>query len=449
MTRLLLRRALPAHVDFAAAHARRPDLFPCLFESVARGGDARFDVLAIAGTDSDIDAPGSVPPRGASPFLDALDRAWRASRIAHSAADVDLPFRGGWVLLLGYELAAEIEPRLALLPAPSGAPYATAIRTPLGAIRDRASGATTLIAEPEFAERLDAVERALLTPPGPAAAMLAPIACVEEPPLRFTDGVARIRAWLAAGDAFQVNLSRRWHANLETAPDPAALYRALTLANPAPYAASWRRGSRAVLSSSPERLVKIHGRRVVTSPIAGTRPRLPGDDDHARRGELSAHPKERAEHVMLLDLERNDLGRIAKPGSVVVESALKVESYAHVHHLVSDVSAELRDGASPVDVIRAVFPGGTITGAPKVRAMEIIAALEGEGRGAYTGAIGWLNRDGDMDLSILIRTIEINAAALSFRAGSGIVIDSNPERELDETRAKARGPLRALGNHKA
>ena len=195
----------------------------------------------------------------------------------------------------------------------------------------------------------------------------------------------------------------------------------------------------------PERLVSVRGDVVETRPIAGTRARVAGDDDTARIRELVGHPKERAEHVMLIDLERNDLGRVCVAGSIEVDELMTVESYAHVHHIVSNVRGRLRDGITPGAVIAATFPGGTITGCPKVRCMQIIAELEGTGRGAYTGAMGWLNRDGDMDLNILIRSAEVDGDMLRFRTGAGIVIDSDPGRELDETRAKARGLLRALG----
>ena len=184
---------------------------------------------------------------------------------------------------------------------------------------------------------------------------------------------------------------------------------------------------------------------ISTRPIAGTRPR--GEDERSDQGlarELRAHPKEQAEHVMLIDLERNDLGRICEPGSVEVDEFMVLESYAHVHHIVSNVRGRLRSDISPGQVIAAVFPGGTITGCPKVRCMQIIGELEGEARGAYTGSLGYLNRDGSMDLNILIRSMEFRADSLVLRAGAGIVADSIPERELEETRAKARGVLRAL-----
>jgi anthranilate synthase component 1 len=201
-----------------------------------------------------------------------------------------------------------------------------------------------------------------------------------------------------------------------------------------------------VLSSSPERLLRTRGNMVETRPIAGTRPRSSEHhQDLANSRELLAHPKERAEHIMLIDLERNDLGRVCVPGSMQVDELMSVESYAHVHHIVSNVRGRKRREATPGQVIAAVFPGGTITGCPKVRCMEIIAELEDAGRGPYTGSFGYLNRNGDMDLNILIRTMVVEGARFSLRAGAGIVADSEPEAELAETHAKARGMLQALG----
>jgi anthranilate synthase component 1 len=184
---------------------------------------------------------------------------------------------------------------------------------------------------------------------------------------------------------------------------------------------------------------------VETRPIAGTRPRTrrPGGDA-AEAAALVAHPKERAEHIMLIDLERNDLGRVCEAGSVRVDELMVTETYAHVHHIVSNVRGRLRPDVTPVGALRAVFPGGTITGVPKFRCMQIIAELEREGRGAYTGSLGYLSRSGGMDLNILIRTLTLRDGRITFRAGGGIVADSDPERELEETRAKARGLLAAL-----
>ena len=257
--------------------------------------------------------------------------------------------------------------------------------------------------------------------------------------------MARIHEYLYAGDIFQVNLSRAWTARYATPPEPASLYAALRRANPAPFAGLFQQPGWAVASSSPERLVEVRGGRAQTRPIAGTRPRLDGDDEFERIRELAAHPKERAEHVMLIDLERNDLGRVCVPGTVEVDELMVVESYTHVHHIVSNVRGRLRPGVTPGEVIAATFPGGTITGCPKVRCMEIIAELECAARGAYTGALGYLDRNGDLDLNILIRTLTLAGDQVSLRAGAGIVADSVAESELDETRAKARGLLRAMG----
>ncbi len=205
----------------------------------------------------------------------------------------------------------------------------------------------------------------------------------------------------------------------------------------------WPQGGLA--SSSPERLIGIRGGRVFTRPIAGTRPRAAAAAvDSALSRELFASAKERAEHVMLIDLERNDLGRICTAGSVHVDEFMVRESYAHVHHIVSNVSGELRADVTPGQAVAAVFPGGTITGVPKVRCMELIAALEDGPRGPYTGSIGYLDRDGSMDLNILIRSLVQDPSGISLRAGAGIVADSQPEQELAETQAKAKGLLLAL-----
>jgi anthranilate synthase component 1 len=267
----------------------------------------------------------------------------------------------------------------------------------------------------------------------------------EDPPAVFLDGVARVHEYLLAGDVFQVNLSREWRARFAASVEPAVAYAALRRSNPAPFAGLLQQPGWAIASSSPERLVEIRADRVQTRPIAGTCPRMPGEDAARRLRDLVANPKERAEHIMLIDLERNDLGRVCVPGSIEVNELLGVESYAHVHHIVSNVRGRLRTGMGPVDVIRAVFPGGTITGCPKVRCMQIIAELERVPRGAYTGALGYLDRTGDLDLNILIRTLELEGEEVRLRAGAGLVVDSDPRRELDETRAKARGLLRSLG----
>lgn len=442
---------LAAETDLLALHRLAPARYPALFESTAHGtAHGRWDLLLVAegeqlhlGTDGITrDGEGKALE---GDFLALLDAAWSRARQPRRGNPA-LPFGGGWALLLDYELAAQVEPVLRLPMRADGQPVALALRCPAAILRDRRDGRCIAVAEAGHEGLLDALAadiaatRAL--PPLPI--WQPPAALVEDEPTRFTANVERVLDYLRAGDVFQSNISRAWQATFEVAPTPAALFQRLRENNPAPFAGLFVAAGRAVVSSSPERLVSVQGERVETRPIAGTRPRFPGDDDAARIRELVGHPKERAEHVMLIDLERNDLGRVCRGGTVEVDELMTVESYAHVHHIVSNVRGLLRDGVTPGEVIAAVFPGGTITGCPKVRCMQIIAELEGEARGAYTGTFGWLGSDGDMDLNILIRTAEIAGHAVRFRTGAGIVVDSQPERELDETRAKARGLLRAL-----
>ena len=446
-----LLRELAGTRDLLALAAANPKRYPGFLESAAYGNArARYDILFAFPEDAlRLDARGGVHDAAGkqlgTSFLDALDRAWRGLRLPASAA-VDLPFRGGWLLYLGYELAAQIEPTLDLPPVHDSAlPVALALRCPSAIIVDHACARTVLVAEPGHAALLDELERDLATIQEFRHGPIQIEAIEEDPPQTFLRNVAVIHEHLRAGDVFQVNLSREWRAQCRIAPQPAALHAALRQTNPAPFAGLLQQDDWAIVSSSPERLVEMRGDIVQARPIAGTRPRLPLEDDAVRTRELIAHPKERAEHVMLIDLERNDLGRICVPGSVVVDEIMAIETYAHVHHIVSNVRGFGRPGVTPGEVIRAVFPGGTITGCPKVRCMQIIAALERVGRGAYTGSLGYLNRDGDLDLNILIRTMTLHGGRVVFRAGAGIVADSVGARELDETRAKARGMLAALG----
>jgi len=444
-------RELPGTRDLLPLAAANPQRYPALLESVAKGAArTRYDILfAFPQSELRLGADGRVVDGAGivvgTRFLDALDAAWKAERPA-AAIEADLPFRGGWLLYLGYELAAEIEPRLRLPPPrDSDLPTALALRCPAAIIVDHERACTVLVAEEGSAKLLDELAADVTAPATPLPELAVASRVDEDEPSAFVDGVARIHDYLRAGDTFQVNLSREWRIECASEPSPAATYAALRRANPAPFAGLLQRDAWAIVSSSPERLIEVRGALAQTRPIAGTRARTSGDDDAARVRELIGHPKERAEHVMLIDLERNDLGRVCVPGSVEVDELMSVESYAHVHHIVSNVRGRLRPGTTPGQIVRAVFPGGTITGCPKVRCMEIIAELEQTGRGAYTGSVGYLNRDGDLDLNILIRTLTLGGRTIRLRAGAGIVADSDAERELDETRAKARGLLRALG----
>jgi len=451
---MLLTRPLPDHLDLLSLQRVAPARYPLLMESVASGtAHGRWDLL-LAGTGEGLrlDAQGVTrtlqDERLAGTFLDELDAHWQPLRTLRD--EPRWPFHGGWALMLGYELAGQVEPVLQLPRDGDGIPTALALRCPAAVLRDRATGECVAVAEPGHAGLLKVIAGDLEASAALAApAWAVPSALVEDTPQEFLDGVARILDYLAAGDIFQVNLSRGWTARFDAPLDPAALYARLRQCNPAPFAGLFQHDGLSVVSASPERLVSVRGGVVQTRPIAGTRARFEGDDDAARIRELVGHPKERAEHVMLIDLERNDLGRVCTPGSVEVDELMTVESYAHVHHIVSNVRGQLRAGVSPGQVIAATFPGGTITGCPKVRCMQIIAELEQSPRGAYTGAFGWLGRDGDMDLNILIRSAQLvdeeGGSTLRFRTGAGIVVDSRAEAELEETRAKARGMLVALG----
>jgi anthranilate synthase component I len=444
-------RSFSANFEPLGLIAQLPETYPGLLESSAplgpAAGGARFDILPIASGEAlrlSADGRLSGPHAAAAPgFLAALESWWTAMRAAPT--ERRLPFSGGWLVYLGYEVAAEIEPRLVLPPSPDPT-AALALRAPAAWVRDRQSGEAWLVAEPGQEALLDRFEHDVRTlsgglRPDPVQSF----EIVEEDPARFESAVVRALEFIAAGDVYQANLSRRWQGQVRGPLAAEALYRRLRAANPSPFAALLRDGDFAVISSSPERLVSVQGDRIATRPIAGTRPRGASPErDAALIESLLGNEKERAEHVMLIDLERNDLGKVCAGGSVHVDEFMAVESYAHVHHIVSNVSGRRLENVSPIQILRAVFPGGTITGCPKVRCMQIIAELEAVGRGAYTGTLGYLNRDGSCDFNILIRTITAQGSTLSFRAGAGIVADSSPAHELAETRAKAEGLLRAL-----
>jgi anthranilate synthase component 1 len=446
-----LMRELPVVADplarMLAMHAGDPGLYPVLLDSAASGGALGRHSLLLAAPgeqlclhrDGRITGPGS-----GTRFCARLNEWWRSEQ---GGAPTDpWPFGGGWFLYLGYELAAEVEPTLALPPSPLEI-VACAWRMQAALLHDHETGRSVVIAEPggEAAARRLRSDFASAMPWQGADISCPPESVVEDDPATYLAACRRALGHIAAGDIYQANLARSWRAPLPPGIGPSALYARLRAANPGAFAGIAALPGVTILSSSPERLVRVHGRRVDTRPIAGTRPRLPSGDA-AAIAELTGSAKERAEHVMLIDLERNDLGRLCEAGSVKVDEFMVVESYAHVHHIVSNVSGVLRADIEPGDVIRALFPGGTITGCPKVRCMQLIGELEGRGRGAYTGAMGYLALDGSLDLNILIRTMTVHAGEIELRAGAGIVADSDPLGELDETRAKARGLLRALGN---
>ncbi len=440
VTRRLFLRAKP---DLAAWVDAYPDRYPAVFESAAVGEPlGRFDILLrSAGAAVTLTGDGRLigEYEDRSGFLKALDAWWQAQRV--DIQSCSLPFHGGWGLYLGYELAAEVEPKLTL--AQSSQVVAHAIRAPAAVIWDHLNQAATLVAERGYEELLDAMEADLQAVPVPSEPRVQAVSVFEDEPEEYLHAVEKALAYIASGDVYQANLSRKWRTALSFDACGSEFYNQLRRANPGPFSGRMHVPGMEILSTSPERLVEVRHGYVQTRPIAGTRSRAV--DDQAAIHDLLASAKEKAEHVMLIDLARNDLGRLCEPGTVKVDEFGVVESYAHVHHLVSNVKGRLLANLTPGDVIRGVFPGGTITGCPKVRCMQIISEIEGVARGAYTGSFGYLNRDGTLDLNILIRTATIANGFLEVRAGAGVVADSQPQKELDETRAKARGLLRGLG----
>lgn len=429
----------PALYHLAAAN---PEVFPALLESSAgAAAQSRYDIL-LADPEQVIRAEDFDDP---STFFDVLDDLAAQSQ---APSHDDLPFIGGWLIYLGYEMAQGVELSLRLPVAEDPLPAAMALRCTSAIIHDRQRDTVDIICEAGNHSRVEAL-RAELTAVSRADSQTgqpsnAPAAVwYEDPPAHYTDAVAQAREYIRAGDVFQTNLARAWQGELQHDCTPSNVYRALRASNPAPFSALLQWQGAALVCSSPERLLSVRDGRASVRPIAGTRRRYPGEEQRISR-ELITHPKERAEHVMLIDLVRNDLGRVSRPGTIEVDELMIVESYAHVHHIVSNVAGELAPHVGPGAALKAVFPGGTITGCPKVRCMEIIAELETAGRGAYTGSVGYLSRCGTLDTNIIIRSITQNGRQMTLRAGAGIVADSDPQAELEETRHKAHGVLRAF-----
>ncbi|HKX57567.1 MAG TPA: chorismate-binding protein, partial [Xanthomonadales bacterium] len=369
--------------DLVGLSAAAPQSFPVLLDNAAGAGCSLLlfasEEKLVQSSDGKISGPGE-----GSDFFTRLDRWYQAEKLPATELTIPgapaIPFSGGWFVYLGYEMAAAIEHKLHLPVNRTGLPDALAWRCP-GAVLVFENSAvkgtvqhSKALAIAEDAATLQQMLRLITENPGSANPPIPQLLELhEDPPGHFESGVATVLEYLAAGDVFQVNISRPWSGRFAAPPDPAALYDSLRRRNPAPFAGMLHWQKLVLLSSSPERLVEVRGQQVQTRPIAGTRPRgKDPEQDLALARELMDNPKEQAEHVMLIDLERNDLGRVCQPGSVEVNEFMVVESYAHVHHIVSNVRGRLRDEAGPVQAIQAVFPGGTITGCPKVRCMQII-----------------------------------------------------------------------------
>ncbi|MDT8282113.1 MAG: chorismate-binding protein [Gammaproteobacteria bacterium] len=469
-------------LKLAAFNQFNPQRYPYLLSSSAvRESNTQYDILIAfpqyqltLGADKTLRCDDEQQPLGES-FFDTLEQHYQNNKTDFLSEAVDLPYTGGWFVYLAYEMANQIEPCLVLPALDASQPLAVAVRCPAAIIVDKQKQQCFAVAESAYVHLLDQIEQDYLAIKNSADNRLSAVDKIELSSITEADEslylqqVEKIKQYIIDGDIFQANLSRQWQAILKDDVSDVVLFNALAKHNPSSFAALACLQTMSIISSSPERLVSLryappcsltasqhdYGHPsddikaiVETRPIAGTRRRDENKySDEEMAKELLSHPKERAEHIMLIDLERNDLGRVCRPGSIHVNELMVLESWQHVHHIVSNISGELVTGKSPIDVIRAVFPGGTITGCPKVRCMQILAELEQQARGAYTGSLGYINTDGSMDFNILIRTMvrEKNATSrnkITFRAGGGIVSDSIAENELAETRAKAKGLLK-------
>jgi anthranilate synthase component I len=405
--------------------------------------------------------PVGIDLAGAQGVLDTLERILEALA---TPSLLDVPLHGGAVGYLGYDVVREVE----ALPGGGrddlGLPDAVLLFprhvVALDHLRQTMTVVTNVVTlgcdDAELARRhaaAVAANDALVARLAGARAAMVPLAPprperVEDlasnlEPGGYEAAVARVKDHIVAGDTFQTVLSQRFSTPTTVAAFD--LYRVLRVINPSPYLYLLDLGDAQIVGSSPEALVRLQDRRVETWPIAGTRPRgADADDDRRKEQELLTDAKERAEHVMLVDLARNDLGRVCEPGTVSVDAMMRVERYSHVMHLVSAVSGRLRDGVSAVDVLRATFPAGTVSGAPKVRAMELIDELEPSRRGPYAGAVGYLDLAGNLDTCITIRTVVLKDGVAHVQAGAGIVADSDPVAEERETRHKAGAVLAAI-----
>ena len=420
-------------VDLASFCYLNKERYPFLLESVNHNENNRYSILFAFPEENIV-----LRDFADFDFLSELE-----NQCKQTSDNLNLPFNGGWFVYLSYELIGQIEPTLASKLHKSSIPIAYAVKIPCAIITDHKLKKTYVVDEDNDHTRINQILSDIKAIESiPDNALNGEIS--EESNEKFTDGVKRSLDYIVAGDVFQVNLSRKWSYSLSSKEDSAIIYKQLKKANPAPFSALVQYENFSIISSSPERLFSVNDGVLETRPIAGTHPRGEGRLDDAQKENLISHPKEIAEHVMLLDLERNDMGRVCEYGSVYVNEIMTLETYPYVHHIVSNIKCNLRKHIGVKQIVKALFPGGTITGCPKVRCMEIINELEQMPREAYTGSVGYVSQNGKMDFNILIRSFIHQGDNLTFRAGAGIVFDSDPLRELAETRHKAQGLIKVF-----
>ena len=418
--------------------------YPYLLESSSRGNlNNRFSILFYK--------PEFSIEKTTKNFLSKFDEYWLKEKIDQSKLvlkDKKLPFFGGWFVYFGYELSKEIEPKLNIPDSPFELPTAFASRVKTAIIYDHIDDQIFLVSEDKekFKKICEDVESDFHQMNKVKNNFFGSIELLNKgSDEEHQRQVKKCIKYIFQGEIFQANLSRLWNYRVDKGIGATDIYRQLRLKNPSPFSGLVNYKNSFIISSSPERLVSVNENFLETRPIAGTRPRgSSGLHDIELSNELINSDKEKAEHLMLVDLERNDISKVCEPGSVKVNEMMTIESYAHVHHIVSNVCGQKIRNISPGKIISSVFPGGTITGCPKVRCMEILGELEKIGRGPYTGSFGYITHSGNMDVNILIRSMLLENNNLFFRTGGGIVADSAPEAETLETEAKANGMLNAL-----
>ena len=419
--------------------------YPYLLESSSRGNDKnRFSILFYK--------PEFTLEKVDGEFLKKFDKLWNENKVNQDLLfwdDKKLPFCGGWFVYLGYELAKEIEPTLRIPKSPFELPTAFASRVSSALIYDHIDNEIFIVSDDisKFSTITSEIESDLANLPILEEEKISGTVEIlfKGSPEEHQMHVKKCIDYIFQGEIFQANLSRLWNFKINKNLRATDIYRQLRKKNPSPFSGLVNHKDSTIISSSPERLVSVNENLLETRPIAGTRPRgSSGIHDIELSKELINSDKEKAEHLMLVDLERNDISKVCEPGSVKVDEMMIIETYAHVHHIVSNIRGSKVKGLSPGSVISSVFPGGTITGCPKVRCMEILGELEKVGRGPYTGSFGYVTHSGNMDINILIRSMLLENQNLFFRAGGGIVADSIPESETLETEAKANGMLKAL-----
>jgi len=420
--------------DFIGLARCYPETFPALLASNTKNDKTGRYSLLFAQSKKVIHADS----------IEQLKNLFKKLEVKIQDTNTDgLPFHSGWFVYLSYASIMAWEDSFVNIQHDKKQPLALVIRCKSAVIIDHVKDEYWVVANSK--KRLKKLKKLVKNQKYNTIKFNNQLYLQDDDVATYIKNVTVAKDYIKKGDVYQVNLARNWQVNVDHKIDDLELYTSLSIHNPAPFAGYFHYKGFSVISSSPERLVKVENNTIESRPIAGTRPRdVDKEKDQSLIDELMNHPKEQAEHIMLIDLERNDLGRVSSTGTVKVDEFMVVESYTKVHHIVSNITGQLKPDTSFYDVIKATFPGGTITGCPKIRCMQIIDELESCPRGAYTGSMGYISDDGKMDLNILIRTFTLSDNQLSFHAGAGVVYDSIAENEAIESMHKAQALINSL-----